>query len=93
MPFTIGGDWIEEPNSPQKAHSRPIKVLTEKRGSSIMTLILNLPLSESEIKSLCSKLKQSLGCGGTVKDDKVELQGNKVQLVKEWLQKSGFKVR
>lgn len=84
MPFNIAGDWIPEKESIKKP-SHPVKVIKEKRGQSIVTLILNLPYSESELKTLCSKLKQQFGCGGAVKDEKIELQGDKVDQVREYL--------
>lgn len=86
MPFTIAGDWVPE-KEPIKKPSRPVKVIKERRGQSIVTLILNLPMDESSLKTLCSKLKQQLGCGGSVKEDKIELQGDKIQSVKEFLLK------
>ncbi len=84
MPFNINGDWIPEPTQPKRP-KHPVKVITEKRGHSIVTVILNLPLEENEMKQLCSILKQRLGCGGSVKDEKIEIQGEKVAQVKEYL--------
>lgn len=91
MPFTIAGDWIPEPE-PINKPSRPIKIIKERRGQSIVTIILNIPLDSQAIKSLCSKLKQRLGCGGSVKDDKIELQGDKIEQTKVFLQQEGLKI-
>ncbi|WP_052354695.1 translation initiation factor [Candidatus Protochlamydia sp. R18] len=84
MPFTIGGEWIPEP-MPAIKSKLPIKVIKEKRGSSIVTIILNLPLQTEELKFLCSTLKQKFGCGGAVKSNQIELQGDNVQRVKDHL--------
>ncbi len=86
MPFTIGGEWIPEEVKPIKP-KHPVKVIKEKRGSSLVTLILNLPGDAEKLKQLCSILKQRLGCGGSVKEGKIELQGDKVELVKDYLKK------
>lgn len=90
MPFTIGGEWIPEP-TPVTKPKHPVKVVKEKRGSSLVTVILNLPLSLNELKQLCSALKQRLGCGGSVKDNHIELQGDKVQAAKDFLKSQGIK--
>ncbi|MES2200182.1 MAG: translation initiation factor [Chlamydiota bacterium] len=83
MPFTIGGDWIEKPSpvKPKKA----IKVVLEKRKNSILTVILHLDMSAEEMGALASDLKKKLGCGGTVKDEKIEIQGDKVQEILKFL--------
>lgn len=86
MPFTIEGNWVPEKVPIQKPR-HPVKVVKEKRGSSLVTLILNLPLSPEELKKLCSTLKQRLGCGGAVKDNHIELQGDQVQAVQDYLKK------
>lgn len=88
MPFTIGGEWI--PESPPKP-KHPIKVIKEKRRSSFVTVILNVPLEEPQLKSLCSTLKQRLGCGGSVKEGHIELQGDQVEVVKDYLKECGIK--
>lgn len=90
MPFTIGGEWVPEPisNKPQ----RPIKIIKEKRGKSIVTIIRNLPLDTIQLKSLCSKLKQHLACGGAIKEETIELQGDKIKEAKLLLQEEGFRI-
>lgn len=90
MPFTIGGEWIPEKTPGKPKH--PVKVVKEKRRASYVTLILNLPQEEAELKALCSKLKQQLGCGGSVKEGKIELQGDQVQIVKNHLKEMGIRV-
>jgi translation initiation factor 1 len=87
MPFTIGGDWVQE-SSPSE-NKKPVKVLKEKRRSSYVTIILYLPQEDAQLKKLCSTLKQRLGCGGSVKEGRIELQGDQVNLVKAYLKEMG----
>lgn len=89
MPFTIGGEWIpaEKPPDPKKK----VKVILEKRGNSVVTVILNLPMSADKMEEISSSLKKKFGCGGAVKDLKVEIQGDKVSQVQEFLSKLGIK--
>lgn len=91
MPFTIGGEWIPEssPSSPKQ----PIKVIKEKRRNSYVTVILHLSLETTDLKTMCSTLKQRLGCGGSVKEERIELQGDQIEPVKNYLKEMGIKVR
>lgn len=91
MPFTIGGDWIPEPS--KEKNSQPIKVVKEKRRGSFVTLILNLPQDQTEMKKTCSALKQRLACGGSVKEGHIELQGDQVESTRNHLKELGFKIR
>ena len=63
------------------------------RGGKIVTLVKNLALSETDIKSLAKKLKNECGTGGTVKDSVIEIQGEHRQKIADVLQKLGYKVK
>ncbi len=90
MPFTIEGEWV--PNKePSKRPAKPVKVRQVKRGKSILTVILNLSLSQKEAADLASKIKKKLGCGGSVTEDGIEIQGDKVAEVKAILETLGIK--
>lgn len=89
MPFTIGGEWVASPTPESK---QPVKVLKEKRRSSYVTLVLHLKQDEAQLKSMCSTLKQRLGCGGSVKEGRIELQGDQVQFVKAYLKEIGIRI-
>ena len=95
MPFTIGGDWIsnEQEANHDKQSSRPVKVRMEKRGHAIVTVVLNLRKESNELKELAAHLKKKCGCGGTVKDEVIEIQGDKVDLVRRELQAKGIKAQ
>lgn len=98
MPFTIGGDWIpekkEDPSSaPKKGNGRPVKVRTEKRKGTLITVVLNLHRTTSELKELCKKIKTRLGCGGTIKNDVMEFQGDQVSSVRSLLKEFGIKAQ
>lgn len=90
MPFTINGEWVPSKpttNSPLK----PVKVRLQKRGKSILTVVLNVNMADNELTSLASTLKKKLGCGGAVKDGSIEIQGDKVALVIKYLSEAGIK--
>ena len=65
-----------------------IKVQTTKRRfGKIVTTISGI---ESDTKNIAKKLKEELACGGTVKNNTIELQGNHLKKVKEKLIEIGF---
>lgn len=81
MPFTIAGEWIPEPTSKPKL---PMKIIKEKRRGSYVTLLLNVASDEAQLKDLCFILKQRLACGGSLKEGRIELQGDQVEKAKAY---------
>lgn len=90
MPFTIGGEWIPS-ESISTGPQKPVKVRLVKRGKNILTVILNLKMTQKELAELASNIKRKLGCGGAVKDNGIEIQGDKVDPVKKMLSEIGIK--
>lgn len=77
--------WEDLAKSEQK-----IKVTTEKRRyGKVITVISGFDKS-IDIKATGKALKSELACGGTVKDGKIELQGDHKKQAKEILIKLGF---
>lgn len=83
MPFNIGGEWVPEQTPPKP--TQPVKVRKEKRRSSFVTIIMHLPYENAQLKNICSTLKKRIGCGGSVKGDAIELQGDQIDAVKDFL--------
>lgn len=70
--------------------SQKIKVTTEKKKfGKIMTIISGFE-SEIDIKKIAKALKNELACGGTYKNDIIELQGDHMKKVKSSLARLGF---
>lgn len=95
MPFTIGGDWVpnEKPSGKAASSGKPVKVRSVRRRNSMVTSILNLSMEEAELKELAAALKKQCGCGGTVKDGVIEMQGDRVDQVREILRAQGIKAQ
>ena len=68
---------------------RVIKTRAGKKGK-LVTEIHGLKLTSSERKDFLRTLKASCGTGGTVKDKILELQGDQVKDVLEFLQAKGY---
>ena len=77
MPFTLGGDFFE-----QKKPKKQLKIFIEKRKGKTLTIIKN---ADGDLKALAKTLKAKFSCGGSVKDDQIELQGDHVQAAQTYL--------
>lgn len=68
-----------------------VKIRVEKRkGNRDVTVITGLDFKDPEMRKMLSELKSILACGGTIKDDHMELQGDHRQRVKEYLIQKGY---
>ncbi|MBU90691.1 stress response translation initiation inhibitor YciH [Candidatus Woesearchaeota archaeon] len=71
--------------------SQTIKIFLErKKFRKFSTIIEGIDQKEIDIKDLAKKLKEQLACGGTVKEGKIELQGNHKNKIKDILIRAGF---
>jgi len=66
--------------------------IDKRRYGKTMTIIEGIDASTIDLKSLVSKLKSICASGGTVKDGKIELQGDHRNKVKEYLESLGYTV-
>ena len=68
-----------------------IKVFTvNKRYGKLVTVIKGLS-KDVDSKNILKEMKTRLACGGTIKDNEIELQGNHKNRVLDILVKLGFK--
>ncbi|MEA2049761.1 MAG: translation initiation factor [Campylobacterota bacterium] len=65
----------------------------EKRKGKPVTLVGRFFLSEKEKKEVLKLLKTKLGSGGTIKDEWIEIQGDKKEKIIEILESDGWKFR
>lgn len=67
-----------------------VKIETEKRRyGKVMTLVTGLR-NDVNMKEIAKNLKSELACGGTIKNNTIELQGDHKKKVKPALVKLGF---
>lgn len=63
-----------------------------RRGKGV-TMVSDLPLDEDGLRELAAALKQRCGTGGTVKDGRIEIQGDQRERLVAELEKLGYKVK
>lgn len=66
---------------------------TKGRKGKGVSLISGLPLAEKDLKALAKELKQRCGCGGTVKNNIIEIQSDQRDLLISELQKRGYQAK
>lgn len=66
---------------------------TKGRKGKGVVLIKGLELAEKELKLLAKDIKKRTGTGGAVKCFVIEIQGDQRELIKEFLEKKGYKVK
>jgi translation initiation factor 1 len=63
-----------------------------RRGKGVTT-ISDVPLDATALGELATKLKGICGCGGTVKDGVIEIQGDQRERLAKELEKIGYRVK
>jgi translation initiation factor 1 len=64
----------------------------KRRYGKMMTVVDGINPHDLDMDALISNLKSICACGGTIKEGKIELQGDHRTKVKEALEKMGFVV-
>ncbi len=100
----LGGSDRQEGQTPEPARQAPTeaakKPLTVKVGRETagrrgkgVTTVFDVPLDETGLKQLAALLKRRCGTGGTVKDGRIEIQGDQRERIVAELEKLGYKVK
>lgn len=66
---------------------------TSGRKGKGVCLITGIDEDDDTLTKLAAELKKKCGCGGSVKDGVIEIQGDKRDLLKTLLEAKGFKVK
>ncbi len=68
-----------------------VQVTSQKRPyNKSVTVIKGIERGRENLEKLASYLKKKLACGGTVKNERIELQGNHKNKIEDLLTKKGF---
>ena len=63
---------------------------TRRRFGKLMTILEGIDRKDIDLKDLCTQLKTKCACGGTVKDGRIELQGDQKRRALTILVKMGY---
>ncbi|MBC7793620.1 MAG: translation initiation factor [Clostridia bacterium] len=77
-----------KPDAPARA---VVRYERKGHGGKDMTRIEKLELNDTTIVVWLKELKSSMGCGGSVEDGTILLQGDQRERVKTWLIKRGVR--
>lgn len=93
--LTGGEGWSlssdEEPKpvvKPNPKSPKPKVKLEKRSGGKVVTSVSGLhTFGANRLNAMAKELKSKCGTGGTVKNGVIEIQGNKLTQVEEWIQK------
>ncbi|MEM7374268.1 MAG: translation initiation factor [Bacteroidota bacterium] len=80
-----------EVETPEPSKQKLTIRLQRLKGNKVVTKISNFVGQEDDLKSLGKQLKGKCGCGGSVKDGEILLQGDFREKVGNALSKMGYK--
>ncbi len=83
-----------EDAEPKRQQPNPVRLSFSRasRGSG-MTMVEGVIMHPSLKKELLRHFKKRLGCGGTIKDGTLELQGDRRDFVQKELESQGYPVK
>ncbi|MBI4452632.1 translation initiation factor [Candidatus Woesearchaeota archaeon] len=73
-----------------KESQKILVYIERKKFNKNYTIVEGIDAKEIDLKDLAKRLKSELACGGTIKDGKIELQGEHKQRTKKILMNYGF---
>ncbi|GAL18301.1 stress response translation initiation inhibitor YciH [Vibrio maritimus] len=83
----------QKPERPKGDGIVRIQKQTKGRKGKGVSIITGLDLDDAPLKLLAAELKKVCGCGGSVKDGTIEIQGDARDKIKAALEKKGYTVK
>lgn len=75
-------------------HLQTARLAMEKRKKGkLVTVVRGLSAVGNDLPALLTKLKTSLGAGGTIEGEDLEIQGEHLERVRQFLAQLGYKVK
>ena len=86
-------DEAKQVNHPEPSEQKVRLHLDRKGGGKIVTVIRGMIHEDEVLVNLTKELKKRCGSGGSFKENKILIQGNKREIIKEILIKKGYDVK
>lgn len=83
----------KSPNTIEPKNQHQLVFTYEKRKGKPVTLVGRFYLSSADKKDVLKLLKKKLACGGAIKEEWIELQGNVKDKIKDVLETEGWKFK
>ncbi|WP_272571932.1 MULTISPECIES: stress response translation initiation inhibitor YciH [unclassified Providencia] len=91
----IGRIEEEKPKAQRPKGDGIVRIRRETSGrkGKGVCVVTRLDLEDDALAKLAAELKKKCGCGGSVKDGDIEIQGDKRELIKQLLEAKGYQVK
>ncbi|MUK45749.1 stress response translation initiation inhibitor YciH [Aliivibrio fischeri] len=91
----VGRIKQEEPKAERPKGDGIIRIQRETKGrkGKGVCVVTGLDMEDTQLKLLAAQLKKVCGCGGSVKDGDIEIQGDNREKIKDFLTKQGHTVK
>ena len=85
---------LPAPNTliPPKQQTARLAVEKRRQGK-LVTVVRGLSATGNDLPGLLTRLKSTIGAGGTLAGDELEIQGEHLERIRQLLSKIGYKVR
>jgi translation initiation factor 1 len=87
-----------EPDAPAAAPTKMGRIVLRRekaqRGGKTVVVVsdFDLRISDAEIEDFARRARQACGCGGTVREREIELQGDNAPKIRAYFEGAGFRV-
>ena len=81
------------PDLPPEKQDLRVQATRAGRKGKTVTIITGFQSKPETLQAILKLLKGQCGCGGTVKDNEIEIQGEHKQKILEILKKQGYKAK
>lgn len=84
---------VTQPSKPPGDGTVRLRREVKGRGGGTVIVITGIPLAGEALKDLAGALKKRCGCGGTVKEESIEIQGDHRDTLLKELESRGYRVK